>query len=410
MKLLYGSLVFCAVSLITLINGSAVNASSVYDGIVETTENITTKCIVNGSNETNWNITWANFMLETDQINGSGNPQYILDARSLYNSLTNSGWAVIQADTNTVGIIIYDPEEVTPEFVTDPTDDMAPNIPQLRFTGAVDGDNFYTLDIRDYGQFGFSCGEYQLMTGANYSGIVDGQGIKFFLLADDVEYPAGYEGHTIPGSIFDVNLKAYYAWNDRTISFRDETKYEDVDRCWVQMPRNRFGDNFMEYEYDCNSPETIVHTLGIEGEMFQYETISIIQFAMRGAEIVSKTYYIDIDGGIGDSVTGSLDAENIFAECMNSEFPFLHIKDCMKNLGTIGSLLSFNRFTFGSGWNFSNECRDLEVLDDWLNLSNNRVCPMVDMTIRNTITPFVTFAFGLMAITFISKKSGGGFD
>jgi len=52
-------------------------------------------------------------------------------------------------------------------------------------------------------------------------------------------------------------------------------------------------------------------------------------------------------------------------------------------------------------------CYTLRVIDDWLFLPNQYVCPRFNDTIRNILTPFIILAFGLMGIRFLAHGTNG---
>jgi hypothetical protein len=68
--------------------------------------------------------------------------------------------------------------------------------------------------------------------------------------------------------------------------------------------------------------------------------------------------------------------------------------------------LTFGTVKLGNDYNFNNQCRTLGTIGDWMNLDNKTVCPVMPESVRNIITPFITFALGLMTIKFIASKTG----
>lgn len=94
---------------------------------------------------------------------------------------------------------------------------------------------------------------------------------------------------------------------------------------------------------------------------------------------------------------------DIFASCMNSEFPYLHFDACTENIETALNMLSFGSVKLGNEWTSNDGCTELNVLGDWLNVPDNTVCPFFSSTIRNVVTPFVTLLLGLVTLNFIFK-------
>lgn len=99
----------------------------------------------------------------------------------------------------------------------------------------------------------------------------------------------------------------------------------------------------------------------------------------------------------------------IFDECVTTEFPFVNFQGCYNNVMTFANMLAFNQLKFGTDFTPPNGCRNLVVLGSWINASTNTVCPMIPEYIRNVVTPFVTFLLGLLMVKFITRSTGAGF-
>jgi len=112
---------------------------------------------------------------------------------------------------------------------------------------------------------------------------------------------------------------------------------------------------------------------------------------------------------IDNTTAASCFAPLSFTDCMSPSFPFFDINKCYDNMTIITSMLTFNYAGFGNGWTASNQCYTLTTFNEWLHLSNPVVCPEMPATVRDIVTPFVTFFLGLITITFIAKRTGSGF-
>lgn len=100
---------------------------------------------------------------------------------------------------------------------------------------------------------------------------------------------------------------------------------------------------------------------------------------------------------------GMLD-NKILDDCLIPDFPFIDMNGCLNNVYAMIGLLSFNSVKFGNVWQTSDSCYNLVILDDWINLSNPTICPQFPSSVRNIITPFVTFILGIITIGFIVKR------
>lgn len=101
---------------------------------------------------------------------------------------------------------------------------------------------------------------------------------------------------------------------------------------------------------------------------------------------------------------------DLWINCTISEtFPFFTIDECIGFLNTVSETMKIENTTIGI--NFSDmiendSCHNLSVLDDWLNLPDDyEVCAIIPKGVRDITTPFIIFSFGLVALTFIMKKS-----
>lgn len=91
--------------------------------------------------------------------------------------------------------------------------------------------------------------------------------------------------------------------------------------------------------------------------------------------------------------------------CMSAEFPYMSFDDCMEAMFGVIELLVFRNPTFGgSDLVASGECKNLVMVDDWINLNNPQVCPAFSSTVRNVVTPIVLFMLGLGFVHVINRR------
>lgn len=101
-----------------------------------------------------------------------------------------------------------------------------------------------------------------------------------------------------------------------------------------------------------------------------------------------------------------INAIELLSVCMTEEYPFINFQGCVNNMNTAIQLLSFNVLNFNNSWSSTEACYELAVLGDWLNLEDHTICPQIPSYIRDVVTPFITFLFGILTITFISRNRG----
>lgn len=94
--------------------------------------------------------------------------------------------------------------------------------------------------------------------------------------------------------------------------------------------------------------------------------------------------------------------------CMTEEYPFVHMDGCLANMSVVTEALSFGSVKVGATnqWSFTDGCHQLGTVGEWINLEGQSVCPNIPASVRNVITPFITFAMGLMTVKFITKQGG----
>lgn len=112
---------------------------------------------------------------------------------------------------------------------------------------------------------------------------------------------------------------------------------------------------------------------------------------------------------------------NLLESCLQEAFPFVNVPGCIANISVVVNLLSFGSIVFSNNWmsptggsgssiapmSLTESCYSLVVIDDWLSLPDDyQACPQIPSYVRNVTTPFVTFALGLLTITFLARNRG----
>lgn len=100
---------------------------------------------------------------------------------------------------------------------------------------------------------------------------------------------------------------------------------------------------------------------------------------------------------------GQLKNEDLFAACVDADFPFLHFEDCLENMFTVINMLKFGNANFGGNWSSPEGCYTLTYIDDWINRPGQIVCPAVKGTVRALMTPVVLFLLALAMVRVINR-------
>lgn len=149
----------------------------------------------------------------------------------------------------------------------------------------------------------------------------------------------------------------------------------------------------------------IGYTTKIPGLPLEYDVAPVsINFSLMSQNTVLTGSSENCEGNICNAIDTS-DFSSLISQCVSETFPFLDIDACSRPIQSIARTLSFNKIQFANDWSGSSDCRNLVVLDEWLNLpSNYQVCPAFSSSVRDTITPFLTLLLGLLTIRFLGTR------
>lgn len=237
---------------------------------------------------------------------------------------------------------------------------------------------------------------------------------NLFVYTDHPNYPSGYEGPEVPDS-YNPPAPPLDWVPDLHVVAGIDNKVTIQDRHFNTFDENPFTCNegltpVINYELkDVNSnvidsgtiSATIQYTYQHQNELAE-RTYSFTASYYCGSEPDDPTFSSSSTVSYTLTQGGTL-KNDLFASCMDSEFPFLHFDACMTNIETAISMLSFGVLKFGNDWQTTDGCTQLNVLDDWLNITNGTVCPFFSNEVRNIVTPFVTLLLGLITMNFIFK-------
>lgn len=112
-----------------------------------------------------------------------------------------------------------------------------------------------------------------------------------------------------------------------------------------------------------------------------------------------KTYYFTLNA-IGTFVPDT-------PSCFSETFPYVDMDGCTAVIENLVNNLSFGAITFPDWEVNSDGCHTLGPLGDWINVapSSRTVCPQFSSTVRNTVTPFLTFVLGITIIGALISKT-----
>lgn len=245
--------------------------------------------------------------------------------------------------------------------------------------------------------------------------------------AGDITYPEGYDGENVPDKAPtpasnsdwapNINLHRGEKW---LVELSDYNFYTTDMNLPFLCGEEGFAPiiNWEVWDISEGQNRTLIDTLTFSASaVVKYQAPKTPQD--KKYEIVA--YYSDCDGlnfteRSSKEFTvlkdGRLNPRDFMTVCLDDQFPFIHIADCMAEFNDYLAMMSFNMIqtnNLGGGTfaQLSTGCRKLQVLDDWILAPNQTVCPAIPAGVRNTVTPFVVFTVGLLTARFISRKQGG---
>lgn len=234
----------------------------------------------------------------------------------------------------------------------------------------------------------------------------------------DVNYPVDYEGQIIPDSYTPPIVYTYKP---------DISVLNVVD--WKITLQDRNFNTFDGVPFTCDQGLAPI----IEYDLFNNDINERIDQGVFSPtipyEYQTEKYGIETEYKfIGNYYCGSEDGQPTFShqttyyftvtkdglfiretveDCITSSFPFVDINGCISNLELLLNSLSFGAIKFPK-WEFDTSgCRTLGTIGDWINVpsSSRTVCPQFPSSVRNIVTPFVTFVIGATILGAIATKS-----
>lgn len=275
--------------------------------------------------------------------------------------------------------------------------------------------------------FGSSCEDVQIYDASSVSEYVisytDGTRKNSFVYTDNPNIPEDYEGVIPPDTISPPTPPL--DWKP------DIQHVQSID--WKILLQDRNFNTFDPVPFTCNQGLTpvIQYDLlnddtnenldqGVMSPTIQYQ----FQAEDYGVETTFKfiaNYYC---GDLEDDPTFSgqttyyftLNASGTFVpdtpSCFSDTFPYIDIDGCTSVIEDLINNLSFGTINFPEWEINSDGCHTLGILGDWINVpsSSRTICPQFSPTVRNVVTPFLTFVLGITIIGVLVTKSRNDFN
>lgn len=244
-----------------------------------------------------------------------------------------------------------------------------------------------------------------------------------------ISYPDGEYGENIPGEREPTpdltnSISMHYEVKNKTIRIWNTTLIPplnlDTMTCAWNVS-NEVDGVVLDITSPCNEMQTaVVETLSYRDEQENFAVKNLTQIKMNilydingdgvvldNESIGSITKPLVVDGLNYEGNAGSNwsnDTRLNWYECINGNAPFIHVPACLANIGVITNLLSFGAIHFGDS-TAGDGCRTLGTVGDWIGSDSKVVCPAIPGEVRNIVTPFITFALGLVIVKYVAKKA-----
>lgn len=250
---------------------------------------------------------------------------------------------------------------------------------------------------------------------------------SIFLSTYPSHLPDGYEGvappaGAIPKEVVYPNFKYSKLGQTITANYEDNIPYEAkglMKLTWLlsEDMDEGTGQNYEvvdtktlnydeQYKFNVSRKGNYILSLGIHIEapgIFDKE----IKPTIQGILIDGKSETLSTTDG--SCVDGLCQETTLWQPCLLETFPFIDMGGCIHNMASTVEILTFDTINLGTPFKFAEQCYTLGKVGDWLGLEgqNRNICPAISSDVRNVITPFVTFAFSLMGIKYITSRVDG---
>jgi len=336
-----------ALALSTVLIPANAYGASVYDDIIKITTDLEIETS-DGSASRDFATDWLVNATETlsnfcDDLGGA----YCTNLASLEASVgaVDSQWAVSKATSDGVDfeyLTIYWCTYSSPDCFGDFNNTTYPGTPTFFLRSSSLKMNVATFTYNPAnamassdgllyvtGQFGFGA---QPVQDSPYDPV-------FLFINYPITYPSDYEGEIPPDSYTPEDTSTIglgyspsfsYTVTDLDIEVQDTTnplKLEQykIDLCFFQLPNNRYGDNFAQYEYDCESPPPIEHTFS---DGYASYKILLRHYSSENDKYYDNTRILDVDGSTFSGNVGGESVDNGILDALSGfEFPLFGLQE-----------------------------------------------------------------------------------
>lgn len=393
------------------------SAASIYDDAYQTTNTaiVSQPSGVSCTEDLNVTNSWGLVIQNSTRFNGNA-------WTSLSTAFNSGDWVVTQSNANGAKtVLVYWTEDHT--LGLNWHDD---------YIDLTTSSSFHAAEIGNQYNVGGNCENAELLNYTVYSGAPGGSWVSYpaggyynlFAHVTNVNTPVDYEGSpvvTTPAVVAeitpDIAIQSILNWH---ITAHD-LNFNTFDK--VPFTCTEDGDNVATDESGL-TPVMDIEIYNSTNVLIDSGTISpTVPFEFDVPKLESSNDYTIITKyDCGGTVVFPNSDELLFSvnefgselvdvtPCFNpADITEFDINDCLQSFYDILDNLMFNTVKVG-GPDVSSlpaGCHTLGTLGDWLNVpaSSRTICPQFSETVRNIVTPFITFLLGLIVMRSIVNKS-----
>lgn len=418
-KWLTGFATVSAISLSVFFGVSSASAATIYDDVIEIGEPIIRGIDINEDPcELNIGTTFMSIIESADE---SSNKTAFLNA--LDDRLNDGdGWALVEykvSDTGT-NLLLRVQTSQSAAFFT-----LVGGIePRLVMDNVITANIAYNgCDVSVNFNQATPSNQWLAMNPATFDTWNGSIGARPVFVANDIDYPQDYEGELIPDT-----------WQPPTPPLTWAPDFQHVQSIdWKIKLQDRNFNTFDPVPFTCNEGLTPV----IQYDLLNNDTSELLDQGIFSPtiqyEFQSEKYGIETEYKfIGNYYCGDAEDDPTFSHqttyyftlnasgthvpdtpsCFSDTFPYVDIDGCTAVVENLVNNLSFGTINFPNWSIQSDGCHTLGTIGDWINVpsSSRTICPQFSSTVRNVVTPFLTFVLAITIIGVLVTKSRNDFN
>jgi len=428
-KYLLAAILIAFIAAVAPFGAQQANAASIYDDTIQLQGEPLTLSYY-GTNATDY--TYQNLMSEFSTCAFADYTNYLIASKS-----PNGAVAITQNYSGSTPEAVWIFYSLTGKDTTTLQFSSGNGYTQLAFEELFTSDDIKAVQLNKN-----SSGDVQCITGYDYTNIFSVGGyvaykssslnVKPYISQFNINFPPNYEGDDIPTSV-PITYKPHIGWsiaqgqnNFKALNFGQEIELPTTADGFLKPKLSwelyKTSDDSLVDSSTTDQLEPYTYNLPI-GEYYLivkyvHPGIPYAPFDLTGITLQTVRFNINHNGQLktgtsdddeactqnGGEIVCEENTIDTFNDCLLDEFPFVDLPGCISNINIYIRMLTFGTLFTGIEWRSGVGCYQLTVIGDWLNLNDKTVCENFPSHVKNAVSPFIAFGFGLIITTFIVKR------